>query len=392
MGGRWNSTYTMCAVTGSPSSLTSQKYTFVTDDCYDLLAYDGSKLYNLGNLPGLFRTATTFTGFHQISYFDGTAITVGYNNALVKYSGGTFTVLNTGLSNAIGLNGVAWRPNTDFALITGNGGNLFSYHQGELTPIATGTFSDLGGVAWKPNGSYALIAAGTQLLKYSYPTGTITAVVTPVPAEGAIDFDPTGSYALIAQGATNKVLRYTDSDGSVTMLAGPNTPGIGYVFQQVRFSADGAYALITSQSNSKGNLVMWTKSTGAFSNVTGPSSNTANEIAFAPDDTYAFVTTTGGQLLKVTYGQSTYSVLSLTHNRLRGIAWDPPLDKIVVANIPTWPSTSISMLIIPFLVYLFTRKMSFIRKDRPRWTIRPSPSKSTSEKRGALSRNRSRSL
>ncbi|MDA4121174.1 MAG: hypothetical protein OK404_02060, partial [Thaumarchaeota archaeon] len=63
----------------------------------------------------------------------------------------------------------------------------------------------------------------------------------------------------------------------------------------------------------------WTVSTNTFSNVTSGISNTANQIAFAPDNSYALITTTAGSLLKQMYGATTATVISLTDNRLRGI-------------------------------------------------------------------------
>ncbi|HEV2225218.1 MAG TPA: hypothetical protein VGR56_00270 [Nitrososphaerales archaeon] len=112
-------------------------------------------------------------------------------------------------------------------------------------------------------------------------------------------------------------MKYTDSSS----LVSPRLSGVGpsYVFQDTKFSRDCAYALLTSQNNARGDLVMWTASSGIFANVTSGITNTANQIAFAPDDSYAYVTTTSGILLKQNYGATTATQITLTINRLRGI-------------------------------------------------------------------------
>ena len=87
---------------------------------------------------------------------------------------------------------------------------------------------------------------------------------------------------------------------------------------------DGLYALLTSQNNPRGDLVKWTTLTGTFNNVTSGISSTANQIAFAPDDSYAYITTTAGTLLKETYNGNTATQAPLTDNRLRGIEFYAP--------------------------------------------------------------------
>jgi hypothetical protein len=321
--GVWNSTRRACLIPGASGSPSSSSYVTVVDDCYDLLAYSGSSLYNLGNLPQLVRTATTSVGYHVIQWDSAmdTALIVGYNDALVRYASGSLTILSTGLASSIGLDGVAWMPSSNFALISADSGHLLSYNGGSISAVSSGTSQTLSKVAWSPSGAYALIAgnAGT-LLKYTYSGGTVTSLSTGTKQnlEG-VDFSPDGSIAII-DGTGGLVLKYTASNGAISTLSGV---GNSYQFQDVKFSSDGVYALLTSQNNARGELVEWTTSSMVFTNVTG-SSNTANQIAFSQDDSYAYVTTTGGYLLKVLYNANGGSQIPLSDNRLRGIAFYSP--------------------------------------------------------------------
>jgi hypothetical protein len=319
----WNSTHFMCTVPGFDGIPLGPQYVTITDDCYDLLAYDGSTLYNLGNLPQLFHTnAGGFVGYHGIQWDPAmdTALIVGYGDALVKYTlaTGQFSVLTTGLSSSVGLNALAWKPNSNsYALIPGDGGTLLQYSGGTVSLVPTGTTSNLHRVAWNPNGNYALIVGdGGTVLKFTYDGGTITSISSGVGTQlSGVGFRSDGSMALIV-GSGGTVLKYTDASGSVSPLGGV---GDSYVFQDTSFSRDGAYALLTSQNNVRGNLVMWAYSTGTFANVTSGNVNTANQIAFAPDGSYAYVTTTSGVLLKQAYGALSAAQIPLTNNRLRGI-------------------------------------------------------------------------
>ncbi|HEV2138991.1 MAG TPA: WD40 repeat domain-containing protein [Nitrososphaerales archaeon] len=324
----WNSTHTMCTITGSNGIPPGLQYLTITDDCYDLLAYDGSNLYNLGNLPQLFQTdAGGFVGYHGIQWDQAmdAGLMVGYGDALVKYTSATgrFTILATGLSSSIGLNGVAWKPNSNsFALIAGDNGVLLQYNGGIVTSLTTGTTNGLKKVAWNPNGSYALIVGdGGTLLKFTSSGGIISSIASGTGTQlSGVAFKTDGSMALI-DGSGGTVLKYADALGSVSAL---NGVGASYQFQDASFSRDGAYALLTSQHNARGNLVMWTYSTGAFVNVTSGNTSTANQATFAPDGSYAYVTTTSGILLKQAYGATSASQVALTNDRLRGIDFYKP--------------------------------------------------------------------
>lgn len=182
----WNSTYTMCASTGFNGNPLGSQFASIVDDCYDLLAYDGIHVYNLGNLPQLFRVnAGGAVGYHGIQWDSAmdTTLIVGYNNALIRYTsiGGTLTVLGTGLAS-IGLNGVGWRPSDNsFALIPGDGGTLLQYNGGMVSVLLTGTTNSLKKVAWNPSGNYALVVgeSGT-ILKYNFASGVVSTVASGV--------------------------------------------------------------------------------------------------------------------------------------------------------------------------------------------------------------------
>ncbi len=323
--GLWNATNTMCSIPGRSGTTSATQFVTISDDCYDMLAYDGTDLYNLGTLPQFMPTGS-FTGWHTVQWNAAKtqALLVGYNNAIGLYSGGVLTPLSSGLPSGTNIDSVAWRPvnGSNFALITADGGYLLTYHNGVMSRIVSGTSNGLAKLAWSPDGSYALIAATTVLLKYAYSTGTITLIPTPVHI-GGMTFAPNGQYAMMFGGPSteNETLwRYADSTGSFTQIVGTNRLHAGcYDFQTVAFSLDGAYVLLTSRNVACGDLVMWTASANTFSNVTSSITNTANQIAFAPYDSYALVTTTAGSLLKQMYGATTATVIPLTDNRLRGI-------------------------------------------------------------------------
>ncbi|MDA4113239.1 MAG: AGE family epimerase/isomerase, partial [Thaumarchaeota archaeon] len=346
-----NKTDTACSVTGFSGNVAASSHATVVDDCYDLLVYDGTHLYNLGTLPQLVHTTSTSTGYHVIAWNPAfsSALLVGYGDALVRYDSGMFTILNTGLASSISLNGVAWRPNNNtFALIAGDGGKLLSYSNGVITLLASSTTQMLQKIAWSPDGKYALIVgnAGT-ILKYTAKTGAITSIPSGVPGNNlqGVAFAPDGTIALMV-GTAGRVLEYAGASGTVSSpLAGV---GSSYQFQDVEFSLDGAYALLTSQNNVRGDLVRWTTLGGTFDNITSGVSSTANQIAFAPNDSYAYVTTTAGILLKETYNSNTATQIPLTDNRLRGIAFYAPgsplaLDGSVSGGVNLATTVSVSL-------------------------------------------------
>ena len=324
----WNSTHVMCAVTGFDGIPPGSGYVTMTDECYDFLAYDGATLYNLGNLPQLFQAnAGSFVGYHGVQWDSAMneALMVGYGDSLVKYTHATgrFMILNTGMSSSIGLNDVVWKPNSNsFALIPGDNGSLLQYSGGIVTSLSTGTTNSLKKVAWNPSGNYALIVGdGGTVLKFTSGTGLITSLSSGTGKQlSGVAFKTDGAMALIG-GSGGTVLKYADASGSVSALGGV---GASYQFQDITFSRDGSYALLTSQHNSRGNLLMWTFSTANFANVTSLNTSTANQVAFAPDGSYAYVTTTSGALLKQAYGATFATQVILTNDRLRGIDFYNP--------------------------------------------------------------------
>ena len=90
--GIWAKSYTYAFVAGdSPSAVSHSDFMLITDDAYDLLAYDGTNLANLGNFPQFVGTYGSAVGFHEVSWNpQGTlALAVGYNNSAILYSEST---------------------------------------------------------------------------------------------------------------------------------------------------------------------------------------------------------------------------------------------------------------------------------------------------------------
>lgn len=320
----WNSTRLNCFVAGTNAAIGGGPYTTITDDCYDLLGYTNSgTIFNLGNQPNFFHVdAGGAVGWHSIRW-DGVnhniGLMVGYSNAISKVQNVAFTTLSDGLTSTTGMNSISWKPSSNTtALIVGDAGNAFLYSSGVLTPITTGVSTVLNRVVWSPDGTIAYFCgnAGT-LVKYTFSGGGTTVITTGVGNNfQGCDFAPDGSLLLIA-GSGGYVAKW---DGATLTNLSTGHIGTSYSFQYVAFSRDGVYALITSQNNVRGNLLKWTTSGGAFTNVTSSNTNTDNHVVFAADDSYAYITSTSGGLEKELYNANTTSFIQLTNNRLRGIA------------------------------------------------------------------------
>src|SRR5450759_816724 len=160
MGG-WSSSFTYCFVAGAAGAL-GTSYVTITDDCYDILGFDGQTLVNLANAPQLTTTGSSFTGYPEIAWNPAMtlALAVGYNNALVTYAPSrVVTPLATGLPSSYNLNSVAWSPDGSVALIAGDSG-LLKYSNGVLAALRTPVATCCGKVRWSPSGQYA-VALGT---------------------------------------------------------------------------------------------------------------------------------------------------------------------------------------------------------------------------------------
>ncbi|MCL5067659.1 MAG: WD40 repeat domain-containing protein [Thaumarchaeota archaeon] len=317
---QWNASYTYCFIAGAqaPAALPAS-YATMTDDCYDLLVYDGSTLFNVANSPGFMKTRSSFFGYHEVQWNPNMteALLVGYNNTIASFNGRSLNAISTGLSDRIGLNSISWQPGNDSALIVGDNGTVLEYSRSGLASIASPTRVGLGRVAWSPMGKYALLLGGNgTILVFNATMGDISPINCPVRNNlGAVDFVPNGAYALIS-GSSGVLLKYYGSNESVKQLQGANP--IEQV-QYRKFSRDGKFALLTAQNLGANNLLEWNGS--QILPVSTPIPNTANEITFAPDDSYALVTTTSGALLRVDYGATTATAINITTTRLRGIDW-----------------------------------------------------------------------
>lgn len=310
----WNSTKTMCFVTGHSGSPTISGNAVIVDDCYDTLVYDGTNLYNIGNNAGLFHVnAGGSVGYHEDSYNPGLTnlLIAGYSNALVSYTG-SFATVTTPNTSTTGINSISWKNGT-YALISTDTG-ILQYKSGIVTSIYTSS-GPLQRILWNPSLTFA-VAIGNNCA-FDKITGV---VVNPVTVTGCSGITLQGESwmgsSMILSGTSGKVWTW-DGASTFTLLSGV---GSSYTFQYAQCSNDASYCLLSSTNNVRGNLVMWTGST--FKNVTGSVTNTANHIIFAQDDSYAYVTTTSGYLLKVPYASTTDTGISLTDNRLRGITFD----------------------------------------------------------------------
>lgn len=331
--GNSNSSLTYCFVAGSADRIsTLSSYVTMTDDCYDILLYDGSTIENIANSPQFVQTNSSFVGYHEIRWNPQMTLALadGYNNTLVSFDGNIVTPIQTGLPSSTDLISISWKPDGTSALIAGSSGNtgyLLQYSNGAITILNVSRVS-WSRVAWNPNDKYALVIGGSgTIVRYTSP-GTFSQIAsnTTVNLSG-IDFMPNGTRALIA-GESGVLLEYFDSNSSVRTLPSLTNPAPQYV----KFSRSGSYALLTAQNNGVDDLFGWNGS-GRATVVSTPITNTANEIAFAPNDAYALVTTTQGSLLKVDYESNASTLLSVASTRLRGIDW------FVAGGIPTITSS-----------------------------------------------------
>ncbi len=336
--GNSNSSLTYCFVAGSANRIsTLSSYVTITDDCYDILLYDGSTIENIANSPQFVQTNSSFVGYHEIRWNPQMTLALadGYNNTLMSFDGNIVTPLRTGLPPSTDLISISWKPDGTSALITGSSGNtgyLLQYSNGAVTIVNVSRIS-WNRVAWNPHGDYALIIGGSgTIARYPSP-GTFSKIESNTTANlSGIDFAPNGTRALIA-GESGVLLEYFGSNSSVRALPSLTNPAPQYI----RFNRSGSYALLTAQNNGIDDLFAWNGS-GRATAVSTPITNTANEIAFAPNDSYALVTTTQGSLLKVDYESSASTLLSIAGTKLRGIDW------FVVGGITTTTSSTVASL------------------------------------------------
>lgn len=337
--GVWTRSYTYSFVAGMISSAVSfANFRLITDNSYDLLAYDGTNLANLANFPQFVGTYGPDVGFHLVSWNpQGTlAIAVGYNNSAILYSRstGSVRVLSTGASEDTNLDGIAWTPNGTTAIITGNSpDSILSYSTtwNNFTKIPNPTgVTGLGMVAWNPTSDYAIVTGSDGLIKIS-SRGSLSSIPQ---ASGMsfdkISFSPNGTMALLGT-AEGSIYKFTASSSSISLVS--STSSISGM-QQIAFSRDGSYALISSRAGA----IFKFDGLSVYP-ITSESRNTSEGISFASDDSYAQVTTTGG-LLTESYGANVASFDSLTSNTtLTGIAFLPPAMTTTKTNATTTNSS-----------------------------------------------------
>jgi hypothetical protein len=324
----WSKSYTYSFVAGlEPSAVSFANFRLMTDDSYDLLAYDGTNFANLGNFPQLVGTYGSQTGFHEVVWNPQAtmAIAVGYNNSAILYTrtSGTVTVLSTGASPDTNLDGIAWMPNGTSAIITGTNPDViltYSTEYGNFTLVQNPTgITGLGSVAWNPVSNYAIITGSNGLLKYS-----ISGVLGIIPSAAGVStssiaFNPNGTMALLT-GRGGNLFKYTSAQANLTSMG--TIPGVSQL-QQVRFSRDGAYALISAKPGSSGDNLYRYDGANLYAVSTGTNS-TATGISFSPDDSSAIVATTGG-LLTEDYNSDSATLATLTPNTtVYGVDFLPP--------------------------------------------------------------------
>ena len=340
--GLWTKSYTYSFVAGyAPGAVSLANFRLITDNSYDLLAYDGTNLANLGSFPQFVGTYGSAVGFHEVSWNpQGTfAIAVGYNNSAILYtkSGGLVKVLSTPTSQDTNLVGLAWTPNGTSAVITGSNPDVILVYS-----TLTGNFTQfsnlmgvggLGQVAWNPISNYAIIAGSDGLLKLS-DGGSLGVIPS---AAGisftGIDFNPNGTVALLtaSNGGVYKYSSTTSNLSLVTTISG--NPQLQYV----KFSRDGAYALISAKSGSASDLYKF-DGQSIYPITSSSSTQTANQISFSPDDSYAVIATTGG-LLTENYDANTATFSSISANStLKGLDFLPP--PIITTTTTTTTNTS----------------------------------------------------
>jgi WD40 repeat protein len=161
-------------------------------------------------------TTPTFENLRTVQWnTDGTAALIaGNNGTLMKYTQEKLDAVNDGRAN---LRGIAWRKDTDDALITSNcfaeefipSPNLFLFkaRTNELNAISEGR-SDLIGVDWSPDGNLAVVV-GYDVVWHTgfigrFDASGLAAIefensrVYPI----ATAWDPTGRMAAIATSVT----------------------------------------------------------------------------------------------------------------------------------------------------------------------------------------------
>ncbi len=324
--GTWSKSYTYAFVAGLvPSAVSFSNFMLITDDAYDLLAYDGVNLANLGNFPQFVGTYGPDVGFHEVVWNpQGTeAIAIGYNNSAVLYtlSTGSISVLSTGASSDTNLVGIAWTPNGTSAVITGSDPDViltYSTVRGNFTQVPNLTgISGLGQISWNPTSNYGIIDGSDGLIKYS-ANGTLSVIPSAagIPFE-SIDFDPNGTLALLGtqDGALYEYNSVTSDLSLATTLSSTTQ------LKDITFSLDGSYALVSAQSGSTNTLYEY-NGHGLYAITTG--NDSLNEISFSQDDSNAAIATSGG-ILNGNYGSNTTSFTTIASaTQLLGIGFLPP--------------------------------------------------------------------
>lgn len=344
--GIWSKSYAYAFVAGSSSSDVSMSTAaLITDNAYDLLAYDGTYLVNLANFPQLVGTYGASVGFNQVKWNpQGTmALAIGYNNSAVLYSRttGSFMVLSTGASVDTNLVGVTWAPNGTSALITGSNPDIiltYSTVTGAFTEVSNPTgVTGLGAIEWNPVSNYALIAGSNGLIMYS-----ATGRLNPIPSAsgisfGSISFSPIGAIALLTT-KSGGLYEYSPKTSEVSMVASPG----GTHLQEVAFSRDGAYALITGQSGSTNNMFKF--SGQMIYPISSTYNGSATGISFTSDGSYAMITTNAGDILTEKYNEnSTATITAVPNTNLSGIDFMPPQSSTTLTS-TTISSTSSTLL------------------------------------------------
>ena len=204
---------------------------------------------------------------------------------------------------------MAWTANGTSAIITGSSPDVilaYSTTSRNFTQISNPTgVTGLGPVDWNPVSNYAIVTGSNGLIKYS-DGGSLSLIPS---ASGirfsGIDFNPNGTIALLGAGG-GSFYKYTSATSALSLVT--TLSGITQL-QQVKFSRDGTYALVTAQSGSASDLYKFDGQT--VYPISTRSNNTANQISFAPDDSYAMVTTTGGGLLTEYYNSNSGSLTTI---------------------------------------------------------------------------------
>jgi hypothetical protein len=330
--GVWTKSYTYSFVAGMiPSAVSFANYRLITDNSYDLLAYDGTNLANLGNFPQYVGTYGPDIGFHQISWNpQGTmAIAIGYNDSAVLFtkSTGSVKTLDTGASPDTNLEGITWMPNGTSAIIAGSGPDMvlvYSTTNGNFTRLADTTgVTGLRQAAWNPVFNYGIICGSNGLIRVS-ETGGLSVIPSASGISFAtIAFNPNGTIALLGT-SSGSIYKYDSTSMSLSLIM--NISG-NPQFRQIVFSRDGAYALIGIEA---GGLYKFDGE--SVYQITSETNSSINGISFSPDDSSATATTYGG-LLTENYDANVAVFSPLTKNEiLQGIDFLPPAVTTVEEN------------------------------------------------------------